>query len=505
MVAGLMVLGLGVFPGRAQTESRTLIISVGEIRDVSVAFAIKGFEPGNRDIVRASSDGGQKLSVTALREGHTDLKVIGDGDQVVTFKITVGSSLDAVMSELRKDLENVPGVEAEVGLGKVVLRGIITRPKDWSYLKKTVLPTYGDQVQCKVQFRLQDEMLLKLKGELERAHFKVHEGNDGAGAPGTLNLFSSDNNVFINGQVFSRGDMDTIKSIVSSSPWLVIRQPGDKTEDDACYAVLNVSVAPVMLEVDVTFVGVTDTEATTLGANLLKNGLAVISGTAQIAGDVVHPGVKTGSYVVQGNIGDTIQAISGGTGVGPTRFSSMGHLTFKNDSSDWKTFHDGGTIELPVSGGIGGAVGLQQIDYGLILKAKGGLADADTASLDLQVEMSIPVAQGSTAAGAIYNLKRTRMDSTIVCPVGKTLVMGGTKQLTEGVNINSETPILGKLPILQFLFSERSKTKGERQVLILISPQINRLPTTAAPVADQTADTQEKAARPLNLTKPKLK
>ena len=156
--------------------------------------------------------------MTALKEGHTDLKVTGDGEETVTFKITVGSSLDAVMNELRKDLENIPGVEAEVGLGKVVLRGIITKPQDWSYLKKTILPSYGDQVQCKVQFHLQEEMLLKLKGDLERAHFKVQEGNNGSSSPDTLDLFSSDNNVFINGYVYAHGDLDTIKTIAPRVP-----------------------------------------------------------------------------------------------------------------------------------------------------------------------------------------------------------------------------------------------------------------------------------------------
>ena len=501
-----MLLLAAVLPARAQTENRNIIISVGEIRDLNVPFTIKAFEPGNRDIIRAQSDGAQKVTVTALKEGNTDLKVIGTGDETATFKITIGSSLDAVRAELSKDLENIPGVEVDVGLGKVVLRGTITKPKDWSYLKKTVLPTYGDQVQCKVQFRLQDEMLLKLKNDLQKNRFKVQEGNDSAPPAGTLNLFTTDNNVFINGSVFSQGDLQTIKSVVNSCSWLTMRKEGDKLEDDACYAVVSVSVAPVMLELDVTFVGVSDAEAMTLGANLLKSGLAVLTGTAQIAGDLIHGGAnKSGSYVVQGNMGDTIKAISGGTGVGPARFSSMGHLTFKNDATDWKVFHDGGTIELPVSGGIGGAVGLQPIDYGLILKAKGGLSDAENAVLDLQVEMSIPVQQGSSSAGAIYNLKRSRMETTVVCPVGKTLVLGGTKQLTEGVNINSETPILGKIPVLQFLFSERSKTKQSRQVLILMSPQISRAAIASNPVSDQTADTQEQAAKPLNITKPGLK
>jgi hypothetical protein len=490
-------------PAFAQSEGKTVILSIGEIRDLAAPFTIKSFVPGNRDLVRVQSDGAEKLTVTALKEGNTDIKVTGVNDETLIYKVTIGSSLEAVMSELRKDLENIPGVEAEVGLGKVVLRGVITRPKDWSYLKKTVLPTYGDQVQCKVQFRLQDEMLLKLKQGLEQANFKVVEGNKAKEETGTLNLFASDNNVFINGSVYARGDLDSVRSVVNSCSWLTIRKEGDKVEDDACYAVVNVEVAPVLLEVDVSFVGVSDDETLQIGANLLKSGLGVLSGSASIAGSAIHgQPTSTADYLVSASLGDTIKALGGG---GPKRFSSIGHLTLKNDSTDWKIFKDGGTINLPISGGLNGTASLAPIDYGFIIKAKGGLTDPQNAQLDIQVEMSVPVLAGRSQSGPIYDKKETRLESTIACPVGKTLIMGGTKQLTEGITIESETPILGKLPGLQFLFSDRKKDKTARQVLILVSPQMAKAPTSAAPVSDQTADTQEKAAKPISVLKPNLR
>ncbi|MEI8039863.1 MAG: pilus assembly protein N-terminal domain-containing protein [Verrucomicrobiota bacterium] len=500
VLVGILTLGMGFGAPAAKAETHPVAISLGEIRDLSVPFPIKSYEPGNRDLVRVQTSGPQKVTVTGIKEGNTDLKVVGDGDQVEIFRIAVQSSADAVLKEVRKDLENIPGIEAELSLGKVVLRGVVTKPQDWGFLKRTVLPSYGDQVQCRVVFRLQDELLLKLKSNLEKSHFKVIEGNDVSKDPGTLSLFSSENNVIINGSVYSRGEFDSVRSVVTACPWLKIRKDGDKDSDDTCYAVINVTVAPVLLELDVTFVGVTDAENTTLGANLLRNGLATVYATAGIAGSAVSGATaKSGSYVVSGTMSDTLKALN--TGLGPGRFSSMGHLTFKNDATDWKMFQDGGTIELPITGGVGGNVGVQPIDYGLIIKAKGGLSDAQNASMDLQVEMSVPVPAGSSPAGPIYNLHRSRIDSTILCPVGKTLIMGGTKQLTEGVHIDSETPGLGKIPVLKFLFSERTKNREDRQVLILISPQIAKAPTVSAPVSDQTANTPEKAAKPLSIMK----
>ena len=59
VLAGLMVLGTGVISDPGQTESKNVTLSVGEIRDLSVPFNIKNFEPGNRDIVRARGRGGK--------------------------------------------------------------------------------------------------------------------------------------------------------------------------------------------------------------------------------------------------------------------------------------------------------------------------------------------------------------------------------------------------------------------------------------------------------------
>lgn len=53
VVAGVMVMGAGVFPSFGQDENKNVTLYVGEIRDLSVSFDIKNFEPGNRDIVKA--------------------------------------------------------------------------------------------------------------------------------------------------------------------------------------------------------------------------------------------------------------------------------------------------------------------------------------------------------------------------------------------------------------------------------------------------------------------
>jgi type II secretory pathway component GspD/PulD (secretin) len=240
-----------------------------------------------------------------------------------------------------------------------------------------------------------------------------------------------------------------------------------------------------MLEVDVAFVGVTEKESNQIGANLLREGVSFITSIAAARGG-------SASYSVSSGLNGTLQAIGGS---GPGRFKSVGHLTLKNDAADWKFYHDGGTITLPIMGAQGG-VGTQPIDYGLILKAKGGLVNAENAAFDLELELSAPILIGMSPGGPIYDVKRSRISSAVQCGIGKTLIMGGTKQLSEGLNV-SGTPILEKIPILNFLFSERKQTRDARQVLILMSPQMAPLPTSAPPAVEQTAGTLEQVEKPV--------
>ena len=497
----LLAAGLGSFLTHAQTQTS---VPINQIKELLVPFSIKSFAAGNPDLVRVQLVGPQKLNVTGLRLGQTDLKVVGEADQTETFRITVGSTIRELVLEVKKILEDVPGVEVGQNSSdtKVLLTGTVKTPEEWFFLKKTVLPAYGDQLQSMVKFRVQEDLLVKIKGELEKVHFKVVEDYSPDSKPGVLGLHSVGNNVFINGRVISQGELDAINKVISANPWLKIRRD-DKESDDACYAVINVTLAPVMIEVDVTFLGVTDKEATTLGANILRNGLSVVEGAFNLAGDTVSGFRGGGNFKVSGTMKETVWAITGGEGAGPGRFIQQGHLTFRNGATEWKVFHDGGTLQIPVSGTLG-SVGMQALEYGLILRIKGGLADSTNADLDVNLEFCIPVANGTGAAGPIFDMQKSKLESTLLCPVGQTMIMAGTKQLTESINIKSAVPLLSKVPVLQFIFSEKGHLKTDRQILVLVSPQIAGPPTAAQPLVDQTSETTNKANKPLSILNPKL-
>ncbi len=69
------------------------------------------------------------------------------------------------------------------------------------------------------------------------------------------------------------------------------------------------------------------------------------------------------------------------------------------------------------------------------------------------------------------NITVQRLETTVSVPDGGTLLLGGQRTAGE-VEREMGVPILNKIPIINRLFSNRSKTKDEQTLLILIRPKI---------------------------------
>ena len=250
-----------------------------------------------------------------------------------------------------------------------------------------------------------------------------------------------------------------------------------------------------MLEMDVTFVGVTDEEERSIGVNLLKAGLLIVDSTATAfkgqfgASDASG---LSGSYVINSGMKGALKFFSGS---GPGRFQTAGHLTFKNDSPEWRMFKSGGTLKVRIA--TRDAIGLSDINYGLIMKVKGGLLDPKTMAVDLDLSLSYPV-----PVGADYDLKENKVETTVNCPVGQTLVVGGMKSLIEQSS-NEGVPFLRSVPVLSFFFSEKNKMLQNNKVLILISAQIVGATTEARPVSEDTAPALKESSTPVEETENK--
>ena len=157
-----------------------------------------------------------------------------------------------------------------------------------------------------------------------------------------------------------------------------------------------------------------------------------------------------------------------------------------NSSEEFKTLHEGGTLKVRVYGGAGGTGTLTDVPYGFIMRVKGGLIGSDQVKLDLQIEVSTPALQENND----YDLKQSKVSTTVVAKLGETIALGGMKDMVEESSGPSGIPYLRKVPVLKWFCAETTESLNDSQVLMLVYPQVaGRTPPLKMPPSAETADT----------------
>ncbi|MBQ6599156.1 MAG: hypothetical protein IJH79_16520, partial [Lentisphaeria bacterium] len=129
------------------------------------------------------------------------------------------------------------------------------------------------------------------------------------------------------------------------------------------------------------------------------------------------------------------------------------------------------------------------VQYGFMMAVKGGLTGVDRVKLDMELEMSSPTLMENND----YDLKTTKISTTVSAKLGQTLVLGGLKEMVQATTDNSGIPFLRKVPVLNWFVAESGDELTDRQVLILIYPQIaGKGPEIKIPPSAETADTVKK-------------
>ncbi len=478
-------------------DAEQVSVSVGQMQLINTPFAIRNYRVANPDLVTVETQGAQQLRIMGVAAGTTDLHVTGDGNLSALYTLVVAENIKAVLAAVKRDLDTVPEVEVTINLGRVVLKGEVNSISHWQYLCK-VVALYKDSIANLTSFQPTPEVMLGLKDALEKVGYTVvTDGKkiDGT-TPGEVGLNFSGNNIFVAGSVYSQKDVDKITSVIEAQDWLRVVGAKQSTEaateqnedkkvdgvDARIKALINLNIIPTMLEVDVVFVSVTDVEEKQIGVNLAKAGLITLNSvSAGFQGDLGKGSSGWGgTYAINSGLQGALKFFAGS---GPGRIRTAGHMTFKNDAPDWRLYHSGGTLKVRVA--TENATSLEDVDYGLIMKVKGGLIDSKNTGLDVNLELSYPV-----PIGADYDLKRNHVETTVNCPVGQTLVLGGMNNLVEQTS-EEGVPFLRSIPAISWLFSEKNNRNEGNKILIMLSPQIAGATRDAPPVSLETAPAEE--------------
>ena len=115
------------------------------------------------------------------------------------------------------------------------------------------------------------------------------------------------------------------------------------------------------------------------------------------------------------------------------------------------------------------------------------LIQQDSSSI-LPASSSIPVVVGNTVQRFnVDSVKTSNIQGTVVAKDGLTVAIGGLIDSTESEE-EQKVPLLGDIPLVGELFKRKAKSKGKRELLLLITPHIIATPEEAE---DLTRDAVE--------------
>lgn len=471
----------GVAVGVMAADSEKVFVPLKGIVILTPGFRATDINITDRGIISAEPIANDQIRVTGLAVGKSDLHITA-GTVAKLYTVTVNDNVREVFNALRRDLDSVPEVEISINGNKVILKGEVSSIEGWETLLK-VLPGYGGNVVNLTIFRPAPEIMLSLKKLFEKSGFRMVQDITDL-SPGTLSLQNEKDTLILRGSVYCQEDLTTIQQLISTQDWISF---DGKDKSKPVKFINKVAIKPTLLDVGVVFVGVKKSETSAIGANLLKGGVNIAQG---FNFSTIFNGGTNQSYNLGADVSTILNLMAES---GCKRFHRAGHLSFmSNESNEFKVLHEGGTLKVRVYGGAGGTGTLNDVPYGFIMRVKGGLIGSDRVKLDVQLEISTPALQENND----YDLKQTKVSTTIVSKLGETVALGGMKDMIEESSGPSGIPFLRKIPVLNWICAEQTDSFNDNQVLLLVYPQVaGRTPPLKMPPSAETANTLDESGK----------
>lgn len=469
---------IGMVSSLFGADAKTIRLAKGEIQTEEVTFRITSVNISNPSVVdvKVLSKDGRQFSISGKGNGYTDVLIRGGGFSEA-YKITVEDDLRRVYRSLQDDLEDIRGITVNAPRnGKISITGEITSTRQFE-LKNKIVKTYGNVVVDYTSFRPTTDVLTGLQKNLEKVGFKVvRKGMESN--PGEISIAPTDNMLTITGSVYSDADVKLINSVLESQPWLSVNGKNSGTGYKVP-AYVNIQVVPIMLQLDVVQIAISEKELQQLGVDV-KGFDKLLSGGMDIAGilgftrsrhqPTEYSGYSAGNIGVSGALAATLGFL-GQNGI--TRAHRSGFITFKsNESSKTHKLHDGRKVWISsgVKNNGGGTVvttgnNLTEVETGLVIKFKGGLIGKDTISLDIDQSISYPTAP---EYGEDYQIAQTAYQTSIQCKLGETIALGGLNNFTQTSGATGSIPYLRNIPVFKWLISQDNDNFISDKVLTLI-------------------------------------
>ena len=158
------------------------------------------------------------------------------------------------------------------------------------------------------------------------------------------------------------------------------------------------------------------------------------------------------------------------------------------------SFLSGGEIPVPIANGSGAqsnTVTIEWKEFGVKLDFTPYVEEDNSITLKVAPEMSqidFSNITARTTAGVVPSLITRKASTTVNLRAGEHLAIGGLKQ-TDKVKVVRRVPFLGYIPLLGFFFSDSHTEKVDRDLLVVVSPElVEQAETTVPPLPTDQKD-----------------
>ena len=466
-------------------DMESIYLEVGTSRQAGgIPFVVEKINVIDKRIAEAGMQNGQ-LQVIGLKAGNTDIVVQGNGGSK-TFTVTVIDNRTAVLNALKHDFDQLPELNVEKSGDKLKITGEINTIAELK-LKNKILKAYGERnILDLTTFTPAPEVLVHLMNNLKSAGFRIVEDKPSE-EPCELYVARDvqADVIRVKGSVYSESQKARVREILDAEPWLrdaKSKGDGDMDEYKVAYQ-MDIEVKNITLQLDVLHIGLTRADCKNIGLdweNILSMPFKLTASLTRGINHTVNHS-KTGApsnetvYTTSKDFRMETEELGAVFGLmarnNVNRIRRCGFLTIKsNGSKDPSKLHQGSTVWLqaPSTTNNNNVSELKEVEYGLILEAKGGMTGNGTVKFDLSQTVSYPIAV-EKESNVTYELKKSTMTTTIECRLGEAVAIGGVRERAIANNASGSIPYLRNIPVLRWLVAQDRDEYTDMQILTLIS------------------------------------
>jgi Flp pilus assembly secretin CpaC len=336
----------------------------------------------------------------------------------LVYRVAVRPDAPGTADQVRELLSSVAGLEIKNVGGKIVLEGTVRCPAAADKIKKVEAAYPAGTIIDLTTFE-PPEVPAAVRTLIAQ---DLHDMG--------LNLVT----------VQTCGDAVVLHGVVHSDAEMAQAMATAKLQVPNIKSLLRVQ--EVMIETDLQFVEVDQDTLSSFGQNLF-DGNIVLSPSASV-GSVGRPGLNlsaTATYKID-------------AALTAANCKNIYQEHVSGASGQEVAFKQGRTIY---------ATGLAPVPYGVIIKVKPTLQGMDGIVTDFSVEVS-------TAVGGpgLVTTTEFRTGTAVLSKVGQTVVLSGFAHALHTLS-SDKTPVLDDIPLLNLLFSNKSKSKSHKEAVLLLT------------------------------------